>query len=129
MSGTDVYGHCRGHELWEKDKQQQQKKPWQLAAMSPIPAFLPSQVWKRSGAWFFKGFPKQVLPQPMPIKKTKPQQPAGEPAAPEQPTARAPARGRTKPTPFRTLDRSRPTGLPGAVLGKYLLPLSFWALV
>ncbi|XP_035300457.1 rabphilin-3A [Cricetulus griseus] len=57
------------------------------------------EVWKRSGAWFFKGFPKQVLPQPMPIKKTKPQQPAGEPAALEQPTpesrhtARAPARG------------------------------------
>uniref|UniRef100_A0A8C9BKT3 Rabphilin 3A n=1 Tax=Phocoena sinus TaxID=42100 RepID=A0A8C9BKT3_PHOSS len=57
------------------------------------------EVWKRSGAWFFKGFPKQVLPQPMPIKKTKPQQPASEPAAPEQPTpepkhpARAPTRG------------------------------------
>ncbi|ELW66569.1 Rabphilin-3A [Tupaia chinensis] len=57
------------------------------------------EVWKRSGAWFFKGFPKQVLPQPMPIKKTKPQQPVSEPAAPEQPTpepkqtARAPARG------------------------------------
>ncbi|MBV95155.1 Rabphilin-3A, partial [Eschrichtius robustus] len=57
------------------------------------------KVWKRSGAWFFKGFPKQVLPQPMPIKKTKPQQPASEPAAPEQPApepkhpARAPAQG------------------------------------
>uniref|UniRef100_A0A8C6GV27 Rabphilin-3A n=1 Tax=Mus spicilegus TaxID=10103 RepID=A0A8C6GV27_MUSSI len=57
------------------------------------------EVWKRSGAWFFKGFPKQVLPQPMPIKKTKPQQLAGEPATQEQPTpesrhpARAPARG------------------------------------
>ncbi|KAK7806452.1 hypothetical protein U0070_017989 [Myodes glareolus] len=57
------------------------------------------EVWKRSGAWFFKGFPKQVLPQPMPIKKTKPQQAAGEPAAPEQTTlesrhtARAPAQG------------------------------------
>ncbi|KAI2568085.1 rabphilin 3A [Homo sapiens] len=57
------------------------------------------EVWKRSGAWFFKGFPKQVLPQPMPIKKTKPQQPVSEPAAPEQPApepkhpARAPARG------------------------------------
>ncbi|XP_058388257.1 rabphilin-3A [Diceros bicornis minor] len=60
------------------------------------------EVWKRSGAWFFKGFPKQVLPQPMPIKKTKPQQPVGEPAAPEQPTpepkhpARAPTRGDTE---------------------------------
>ncbi|XP_050015015.1 rabphilin-3A [Alexandromys fortis] len=57
------------------------------------------EVWKRSGAWFFKGFPKQVLPQPMPIKKTKPQQAAGEPAVPEQPTlesrhtARTPAQG------------------------------------
>jgi hypothetical protein len=87
---------------------------------------LPSQVWKRSGAWFFKGFPKQVLPQPMPIKKTKPQQPAGEPATQEQPTpesrhpARAPARGRTKLTPFSTLDRYKPTGLPEGILAKYL---------
>ncbi|KAM5239353.1 LOW QUALITY PROTEIN: rabphilin-3A [Ctenodactylus gundi] len=63
------------------------------------------EVWKRSGAWFFKGFPKQVLPQPMPIKKTKPRQPASEPAAPEQPAqptpepklpTRAPARGDTE---------------------------------
>ncbi|KAI4536303.1 hypothetical protein MG293_013695 [Ovis ammon polii] len=62
------------------------------------------EVWKRSGAWFFKGFPKQVLPQPMPIKKNKPQQPVSEPvpAAPEQPTpepkhpARAPTRGDTE---------------------------------
>uniref|UniRef100_A0A8I3PHM5 Rabphilin-3A n=1 Tax=Canis lupus familiaris TaxID=9615 RepID=A0A8I3PHM5_CANLF len=57
------------------------------------------EVWKRSGAWFFKGFPKQVLPQPMPIRKAKPQQPASEPAAPEQVTpepkhaTRAPTRG------------------------------------
>ncbi|KAM6166958.1 LOW QUALITY PROTEIN: rabphilin-3A [Erethizon dorsatum] len=60
------------------------------------------EVWKRSGAWFFKGFPKQVLPQPMPIKKTRPQQPISEPAGLEQPapepkhTARAPARGDTE---------------------------------
>uniref|UniRef100_A0A452TYI8 Rabphilin-3A n=1 Tax=Ursus maritimus TaxID=29073 RepID=A0A452TYI8_URSMA len=60
------------------------------------------EVWKRSGAWFFKGFPKQVLPQPMPIRKTKPQQPVSEPAAPEQVTpepkhaARAPTRGDTE---------------------------------
>ncbi|XP_037672735.1 rabphilin-3A isoform X1 [Choloepus didactylus] len=57
------------------------------------------EVWKRSGAWFFKGFPKQVLPQPMPIKKTTPQPPISKPATPEQPipepkhTARPPARG------------------------------------
>ncbi|XP_048092612.1 rabphilin-3A-like [Alosa alosa] len=30
------------------------------------------EVWKRSGAWFFKGFPKQFLPSPMPISKHKP---------------------------------------------------------
>ncbi|XP_030890676.1 rabphilin-3A [Leptonychotes weddellii] len=60
------------------------------------------EVWKRSGAWFFKGFPKQVLPQPMPIRKTKPQQPVSEPAASEQVTpepkhaARAPTRGDTE---------------------------------
>uniref|UniRef100_A0A8C0KYQ6 Rabphilin 3A n=1 Tax=Canis lupus dingo TaxID=286419 RepID=A0A8C0KYQ6_CANLU len=55
-----------------------------LPCLHPFP-LLP-QVWKRSGAWFFKGFPKQVLPQPMPIRKAKPQQPASEPAAPEQVT-------------------------------------------
>uniref|UniRef100_A0A3Q2YHW7 Rabphilin 3A n=1 Tax=Hippocampus comes TaxID=109280 RepID=A0A3Q2YHW7_HIPCM len=31
------------------------------------------EVWKRSGAWFFKGFPKQFLPAPMPLSKTKDQ--------------------------------------------------------
>ena len=71
--------------------------PW-LPCLHLLP--LLSQVWKRSGAWFFKGFPKQVLPQPMPIKKTKPQQPVSEPTAPEQPTpepkhpTRAPTRGK-----------------------------------
>ncbi|XP_049645345.1 rabphilin-3A [Suncus etruscus] len=66
------------------------------------------EVWKRSGAWFFKGFPKQVLPQKMPIRKTKPQQPVPEPVAPEQPTpepkhtARASARG---PEPATTPGR------------------------
>ncbi|XP_044296652.1 rabphilin-3A [Varanus komodoensis] len=38
------------------------------------------EVWKRSGAWFFKGLPRQMLPQPMPISKAKPQPPPGEPA-------------------------------------------------
>uniref|UniRef100_A0A8B9HC17 Rabphilin 3A n=1 Tax=Astyanax mexicanus TaxID=7994 RepID=A0A8B9HC17_ASTMX len=29
------------------------------------------EVWKRSGAWFFKGLPKQFLPSPMPMTKPK----------------------------------------------------------
>ncbi|XP_053557670.1 rabphilin-3A [Bombina bombina] len=36
------------------------------------------EVWKRSGAWFFKGFPKQVLPQPIPMTKPKPQKPPSD---------------------------------------------------
>ncbi|XP_059920919.1 rabphilin-3A-like [Gadus macrocephalus] len=46
------------------------------------------EVWKRSGAWFFKGFPKQFLPSPMPISKPK------EPKEGKQPQAAA-ARGPT----------------------------------
>lgn len=42
------------------------------------------EVWKRSGAWFFKGLPKQTLPQPMPISKEKPQPDPGRPALPAQ---------------------------------------------
>uniref|UniRef100_G3PBG7 Rabphilin 3A homolog (mouse), b n=1 Tax=Gasterosteus aculeatus aculeatus TaxID=481459 RepID=G3PBG7_GASAC len=46
------------------------------------------EVWKRSGAWFFKGFPKQFLPSPMPLTKTteggaKEAAKAKEPRAPE----------------------------------------------
>ncbi|XP_077942979.1 rabphilin-3A isoform X2 [Gasterosteus aculeatus] len=59
------------------------------------------EVWKRSGAWFFKGFPKQFLPSPMPLTKTteggaKEAAKAKEPRAPEprktviQPTAPEP---------------------------------------
>ncbi|XP_019497120.1 PREDICTED: rabphilin-3A [Hipposideros armiger] len=70
------------------------------------------EVWKRSGAWFFKGFPKQVLPQPMPIKKTKPQQPVSEPAAPEQPTAE-PKHAVRAPTHGDTDDRRGPGQKPG----------------
>ncbi|KAM4808127.1 rabphilin-3A [Rhinophrynus dorsalis] len=43
------------------------------------------EVWKRSGAWFFKGFPKHVLPQPMPVTKSKPQKPPSDSAASEAP--------------------------------------------
>ncbi|XP_061458595.1 rabphilin-3A [Rhineura floridana] len=42
------------------------------------------EVWKRSGAWFFKGLPKQVLPQPMPVSKGKLQPALREPASPAQ---------------------------------------------
>lgn len=62
------------------------------------PSLLP-QVWKRSGAWFFKGLPKQMLPQPMPISKKGPQTPSeprpAEPPAPDPKLpSRAPTRGR-----------------------------------
>ncbi|KAM9464414.1 rabphilin-3A-like isoform 3-T8 [Salvelinus alpinus] len=61
------------------------------------------EVWKRSGAWFFKGFPKQFLPSPMPISKSRessaqrasePQEPAASDprAAGDQPQAQAQAR-------------------------------------
>lgn len=45
-----------------------------------------SQVWKRSGAWFFKGFPKHFLPSPMPLSKVKDD--AAEPQAPPAPGPR-----------------------------------------
>uniref|UniRef100_A0A8C4K9T1 Rabphilin-3A n=1 Tax=Dromaius novaehollandiae TaxID=8790 RepID=A0A8C4K9T1_DRONO len=57
------------------------------------------EVWKRSGAWFFKGLPKQMLPQPMPVSKSKVPQAASEPAPAEPPAqepkllSRAPSRG------------------------------------
>ncbi|NXJ86205.1 RP3A protein, partial [Trogon melanurus] len=68
------------------------------------------EVWKRSGAWFFKGLPKQMLPQPMPVSKNKGPQAPSEPSPSEPPVqdqklpSRTPARGRwqwvlTPPTP------------------------------
>ncbi|XP_051641489.1 rabphilin-3A [Manacus candei] len=57
------------------------------------------EVWKRSGAWFFKGLPKQMLPQPMPVSKNKGPQAPSEPSLAEPPTpdpkvsSRAPTRG------------------------------------
>ncbi|NWI51997.1 RP3A protein, partial [Calyptomena viridis] len=60
------------------------------------------EVWKRSGAWFFKGLPKQVLPQPMPISKNKGPQALSEPSPVEPPAldpklpSRAATRGRKK---------------------------------
>ncbi|NXJ33320.1 RP3A protein, partial [Ciconia maguari] len=58
------------------------------------------EVWKRSGAWFFKGLPKQVLPQPMPVSKNKGPQVPSEPSPSEPLTqdpklpSRTPIRGR-----------------------------------
>lgn len=102
-----------------------------LLCLHPLP-LLP-QVWKRSGAWFFKGFPKQVLPQPMPIRKPKTQQPVSESTVPEQPTpepkhaARAPTGGRTKMTfPFSTKDRSWLTCHLEDVLSSCLFLPSWW---
>ncbi|KAJ8287156.1 hypothetical protein GJAV_G00048270 [Gymnothorax javanicus] len=46
------------------------------------------QVWKRSGAWFFKGMPKQVLPAPMPI--SRPQTPKIRPSGPQESPANRP---------------------------------------
>ncbi|XP_064025158.1 rabphilin-3A isoform X4 [Pogoniulus pusillus] len=57
------------------------------------------EVWKRSGAWFFKGLPKQMLPQPMPVSKNKGPQAPSEPSPAEPPAqdqklpSRAPTRG------------------------------------
>ncbi|KAM9743662.1 rabphilin-3A-like isoform 1-T2 [Menidia menidia] len=54
------------------------------------------EVWKRSGAWFFKGFPKHFLPSPMPLTKAmgtgakgakgaaEPQRPAASEPQPKQ---------------------------------------------
>ncbi|KAG7476612.1 hypothetical protein MATL_G00084710 [Megalops atlanticus] len=56
------------------------------------------EVWKRSGAWFFKGLPKQFLPSPIPISKakepaTQPPPASQEPPAPEPGASRAQSRG------------------------------------
>ncbi|XP_047448102.1 rabphilin-3A-like isoform X2 [Mugil cephalus] len=53
------------------------------------------EVWKRSGAWFFKGFPKHFLPSPMPLSKTGGQ----EAAEPQRPPASEPRQAVAKPQP------------------------------
>ncbi|XP_072244358.1 rabphilin-3A-like [Leuresthes tenuis] len=54
------------------------------------------EVWKRSGAWFFKGFPKHFLPSPMPLSK-----PTGagaqESVQPPRPAASQPREAVTQP--------------------------------
>ncbi|XP_036382625.1 rabphilin-3A-like isoform X1 [Megalops cyprinoides] len=56
------------------------------------------EVWKRSGAWFFKGLPKQFLPSPMPISKHRESsaQPASGTSAPPEQEPRAASFPRTQ---------------------------------
>ncbi|KAG7243850.1 hypothetical protein INR49_006004 [Caranx melampygus] len=56
------------------------------------------EVWKRSGAWFFKGFPKHFLPSPMPLSKAK-ETGAQEVAEPQGPPASEPRDTVTQPQP------------------------------
>uniref|UniRef100_A0A3Q1JDF4 Rabphilin 3A homolog (mouse), b n=1 Tax=Anabas testudineus TaxID=64144 RepID=A0A3Q1JDF4_ANATE len=56
------------------------------------------EVWKRSGAWFFKGFPKHFLPSPMPLSKPK-ETGIQEAAEPQGPPASLPRETVTAPQP------------------------------
>ncbi|XP_043966888.1 rabphilin-3A-like isoform X2 [Gambusia affinis] len=56
------------------------------------------EVWKRSGAWFFKGFPKQFLPSPMPLSKPKETAPQ-KAAEPQKPTVSEPREAAAQPKP------------------------------
>ncbi|MGH0151600.1 UNVERIFIED_CONTAM: hypothetical protein FKN15_020762 [Acipenser sinensis] len=71
------------------------------------------KVWKRSGAWFFKGLPKQVLPPPMPIGAEKEPREAGsaEPPVQEQRASsypRAQGRGPAEAPPQLTEQQQQP---------------------
>ncbi|KAM6111934.1 LOW QUALITY PROTEIN: rabphilin-3A [Pterocles gutturalis] len=83
------------------------------------------EVWKRSGAWFFKGLPKQVLPQPMPVSKNKGPPAPSEPSLPEppaqdpKPPSRAPTRGQADPPAKQDSDGSDTMA---AARGSYAAP-------
>ncbi|KAM4648693.1 rabphilin-3A [Amazona ochrocephala] len=85
------------------------------------------EVWKRSGAWFFKGMPKQMLPQPMPISKNKGPQAPSEPSPSEPPTqdqkppSRAPTRGQADARPAAEQD-SDGSDVTAAARGSYAAP-------
>uniref|UniRef100_A0A8C2AII0 Rabphilin-3A n=1 Tax=Cyprinus carpio TaxID=7962 RepID=A0A8C2AII0_CYPCA len=60
------------------------------------------EVWKRSGAWFFKGLPKQFLPSPMPISRARDPSPQKSPAAaPAAVQTQAPVAGEARHCPFQ----------------------------
>ncbi|GAB0197066.1 rabphilin-3A [Grus japonensis] len=85
------------------------------------------EVWKRSGAWFFKGLPKQVLPQPMPVSKNKGPQAPSEPSPLEPPTqdpklpSRTPARGQVDAGPLAEQDSDGSDAI-AAAQGSYAAP-------
>ncbi|XP_054867612.1 rabphilin-3A-like isoform X3 [Amphiprion ocellaris] len=56
------------------------------------------EVWKRSGAWFFKGFPKHFLPSPMPLSKPN-EIVTQEAAEPQRPAASQPKEAVAQPQP------------------------------
>ncbi|CAL8347203.1 unnamed protein product [Lota lota] len=71
------------------------------------------EVWKRSGAWFFKGFPKQFLPSPMPISKPKDPNPGQQQAAQAHgPPASAAREKSAHPQQQRPERQSRTGGYP-----------------
>ncbi|XP_061230760.1 rabphilin-3A [Neopsephotus bourkii] len=82
------------------------------------------EVWKRSGAWFFKGLPKQMLPQPMPISKNKGPQAPSEPSPSEPPSqdqkppSRVPTRGQADARPAAEQDSDGSDGT-AAARGSY----------
>ncbi|XP_072736567.1 rabphilin-3A isoform X1 [Ciconia boyciana] len=85
------------------------------------------EVWKRSGAWFFKGLPKQVLPQPMPVSKNKGPQAPSEPSPSEPLTqdpklpSRTPIRGQADSGPVAEQD-SDGSDVMAAARGSYAAP-------
>ncbi|KAM4617113.1 rabphilin-3A-like [Polymixia lowei] len=60
------------------------------------------EVWKRSGAWFFKGFPKHFLPSPMPISKSSTQQASES----QEPRASEPREAAGQPPPHEPQGRA-----------------------
>ncbi|XP_071377215.1 rabphilin-3A-like [Centroberyx affinis] len=77
------------------------------------------EVWKRSGAWFFKGFPKHFLPAPMPTAKSREAtEPKGPPASgPREEAAQPQPRGRNSqsqaPTSGQQISGAEPQGRAG----------------
>ncbi|XP_064209396.1 rabphilin-3A-like isoform X1 [Anguilla rostrata] len=65
-----VQNHCRPRTMWLCKICSEQR-----------------EVWKRSGAWFFKGLPKQFLPSPMPVSKHRDPSPQKAPVPSETPTS------------------------------------------